>query len=368
VSVSPSPPARLSADLLRRCLAQVRHGITIADARRPDLPLIYVNEAFERLTGYRPSELLGRNCRILQGKRRQPAQNALRAALQAHTPCRAQLRNLRKDGTPFWNDLSLTPVFDRRGRLTHYIGVQEDVTDTLRSRRQLLHYQRRLRALARQLIETEEKERRRLACDLHDHLAQTLTACRIQLGELSHQLGPGSAHPALQLASAQVERALEEARGLLFELSPPLVRELGLAPALQWLGEEIATRHQIAVEVRADTPSAGIPAELVNFIFRSARELLVNATKHARPSRLHLRLLLRGNTLTLHVEDDGQASPDRTRTAPPPRRGTGFGLFSIRDRALQLGGTLTLRRRRPTGTLATLRLPLPPPRPPPRAR
>jgi PAS domain S-box-containing protein len=115
--------------LQNRALAVSSEGITIADARSPDRPLIYVNEGFERLTGYQASEVLGRNCKFLQGRDADPATvDRIRQALQAGEECKVEIRNRRKDGTPFWNRLAITPVRDDTGTLTHFIGIQSDVT------------------------------------------------------------------------------------------------------------------------------------------------------------------------------------------------------------------------------------------------
>ncbi len=104
-------------------------GITISDVHQPDYPLIYVSPGFERMTGYRADEVLGRNCRFLQNDDRdQPALDEIRKALKAETQCRVVLRNYRKDGALFWNELTMYPLHDAAGRLTHYVGIQRDVT------------------------------------------------------------------------------------------------------------------------------------------------------------------------------------------------------------------------------------------------
>lgn len=121
--------ARAQLELKDRALAATFEGITIADACLPDNPLIYANAGFERLTGYPVSEVLGRNCRFLQGPGTDPeAVAALRTAVREKRAVTVQLLNYRKDGTPFWNRLSITPVLDASGAVTHFIGVQSDVT------------------------------------------------------------------------------------------------------------------------------------------------------------------------------------------------------------------------------------------------
>jgi adenylate cyclase len=109
-------------------------GIVIADATVPDMPLIYVNPAFERMTGYSANEVIGTNCRFLQGQdRAQPAIDELRTAIRLGKNCTVILRNHHKDGTLFWNELNISPIYDTRGKLTHFVGVQTDITDRKRA-------------------------------------------------------------------------------------------------------------------------------------------------------------------------------------------------------------------------------------------
>lgn len=112
-----------------KAIEATRCGVTIADARRPGLPIIYCNPAFEALTGYSYNEVVGHNCRFLQGPDTDPgAIRQMRRALRSGEGCRVLLKNYRKDGQPFWNDLTISPVRDETGHLTHFIGVQTDVS------------------------------------------------------------------------------------------------------------------------------------------------------------------------------------------------------------------------------------------------
>jgi PAS domain S-box-containing protein len=121
---------RTQLELRDRALAATAEGVTIADARLPDNPIIYANAGFVRLTGYSVEEVLGRNCRFLEGPDTDwETLEKLRAALREKHGCTVQLLNYRKDGTTFWNRLSITPVRDDSGRVTHFIGVQSDVTE-----------------------------------------------------------------------------------------------------------------------------------------------------------------------------------------------------------------------------------------------
>jgi PAS domain S-box-containing protein len=111
-------------------LESVPIGVSIADMDRPDLPLVYVNDYFEELTGYPAAEVLGRNCRFLQGaETAQEPVEAMAKAIDAGEPVAVELRNYRRDGTEFWNKVDLIPVTLPSGEVSHYLGFQRDVTE-----------------------------------------------------------------------------------------------------------------------------------------------------------------------------------------------------------------------------------------------
>ena len=123
--------------LLALALDSATNGIVIA-SNTPNLPIVYCNAAFEQLTGYPKAEILGRNCRFLQGQETDPkAREQMRAAFAAHHPIDLVILNYHKDGTPFWNALNIGPLRHEEGQVTHFIGVQTDVTERVHTQRQL---------------------------------------------------------------------------------------------------------------------------------------------------------------------------------------------------------------------------------------
>jgi len=120
--------------LLERAIAASSNGILITDPNLPDNPIIFANPGFEKITGYSASEVLGKNCRLLQGThQQQPGLDKLKTALQNEQDCHLILQNVRKDGTRFWNELSISPIRDRNGKLTHYLGIQTDISERLQA-------------------------------------------------------------------------------------------------------------------------------------------------------------------------------------------------------------------------------------------
>jgi PAS domain S-box-containing protein len=129
------PKPMINPELLERIINESQDGIVIAEQEGDENILIYVNRGFERLTGYTADEILYQDCRFLQGDDRdQPALERIRQAIRDNRPCREVLRNYRKDGSLFWNELSITPVFNDEDQLTYFIGVQKDVTELMQLR------------------------------------------------------------------------------------------------------------------------------------------------------------------------------------------------------------------------------------------
>lgn len=138
--------------LMERAIAASSNGIILTDVQQPDNPVVYANPAFEAMTGYRADEMLGKNCRLLQrDDRNQPGLESLRAALQEIRECHVVVRNYRKDGSLFWNELRVAPVYDVDGYLTHFVGVQTDITDRIRAEEALKASEQKLDSILKSL-------------------------------------------------------------------------------------------------------------------------------------------------------------------------------------------------------------------------
>lgn len=149
----------IESNLLKKAVDASASSIVIADARKRDMPLIFVNRSFQKITGYPASEILGRNCRFLQGKdRNQPGLQTIREAIRSRKSCHVLLRNYRKSGELFWNELYLSPVIDAKHGLTHYIGVQTDVTRRVEAQKALHKHKTDLEDLVKKQTRSLEEK------------------------------------------------------------------------------------------------------------------------------------------------------------------------------------------------------------------
>ena len=138
----------LIPQVLSTILDSTNNGITLADPDIEDMPIVYANKSFERMTGYSQDEILGRNCRFLQGSdREQEARFALRKAIDAHLPVAVDIRNYKKSGEMFHNHLALTPLFDTEDQLLYYLGVQYDITMQVEAAQEVARLKERLAEL-----------------------------------------------------------------------------------------------------------------------------------------------------------------------------------------------------------------------------
>lgn len=142
----------INAKLMQMVINASNDGITVAEREGKDKPLIYVNPAFERMTGYSLDDILYQDCRFLQsGDRDQPALMAIREALDTGGACREILRNFRKDGTPFWNELSLSTVYNQADQQTYFVGVQKDVTVQVKAQQRVVQLEAQVAQLTAEL-------------------------------------------------------------------------------------------------------------------------------------------------------------------------------------------------------------------------
>lgn len=172
--------------LYDRAIAATSTGVTISDATHPEHPIIYCNPAFESMTGYRREEILGKNCQFLQGSETDPvAVEIIRKALQTKSECKVILKNYRKDGTVFWNCFSISPVRDLTGKLTHFIGVQRDITDSKQAEEALHNSEAQSRKQAAQLAAALEELK-----STHSQLVQSekMSSLGLLIAGVAHEI------------------------------------------------------------------------------------------------------------------------------------------------------------------------------------
>lgn len=292
-----------------------------------------------------------------------------------HEPFEMEYRLRRSDNT-YGSILHRgVPLLTSDGRFTGYLHASIDITDRKQSEAQLqqwtteleqrvlertealLRSQERLRALASDLSATEQQERRRLATELHDYLAQLLVVGRMKLGQAKPLINDSKTHKILDEADDVLTQSLNYTRSLVAELSPQVLYQFGLPAALKWLSGQMKT-HGLNVTVHCDVNQVSLEEGTAVILYQSARELLFNIVKHAGTDEAAMTLLCEGDDkLTVTVTDHGcgfnPEAPPETDVHQPGR----FGLFNVQERIEAAGGHFNLTSSKGEGTSISLTVP-----------
>lgn len=308
-----------------------RLPMTITDPSRADNPIIFVNDAFLRLTGYGRDEVEGRNCRFLQGTGTDPAAAArIGRALSAGREIGLDILNYRKDGTPFWNALSISPVLRGSGELQYFVATQMDVTERL-------HDLQARTTLLREVDHRVKNTLQMIAALVATQMTATADAgARETLGATLRRI------EALATLHRRLHQSDDVTQVAIGDVAADIVADL--------LGA--AGRADVAVTL--DLAPLRVPAETAAPLALIVNELVTNALKHAfpdRPGRLTVRIGRVGERDGIEVSDDGPGMP---RIAP---EGATFGTTIVRMLARQLRAGLEWAPLEPLGTRVTLTLP-----------
>jgi PAS domain S-box-containing protein len=262
----------------------------------------------------------------------------------------------RQDGRRGWGRLTVSPFRVETGDLRFAIAMVEDITDQKQAEAEISTYQEQLRSMASDLSLAEERERRRLATELHDHVGQILALAQIKLGALRESANSNALLAPMDEIRRLIEQTIQYTRSLTFELSPPILYDLGFEAAVEWLADTVREQHGILIQVSNDAHHKPMNDEFRVLLFQAVRELLFNVVKHAKALVVKVSLNREGMNLRVQVADDGVGLGIDPKSAAAAAQG--FGLFSIRERLKHLGGNMEVESEPGRGTQVTLTVPL----------
>jgi PAS domain S-box-containing protein len=262
----------------------------------------------------------------------------------------------RLDGTPMRIEGDYMVIFDAEGRIAGHFGIQRDVTDRHKAAEQVRASRHQLRALAARLQQVREEERTGIAREIHDELGQALTGLKLDIAWMKDRL-PRDHEMRSQCASIiqRIDGTMSAVRRIATELRPSVLDQLGLAAALEWQGQEFGTRTGIEVVLDLCADDCRIPDQLGSSVFRIFQESLTNVARHARATRVTVRLIQTPETVTLEVSDNGIGIPAERHEGT-----ASLGIVGMRERALACGGEFRITGRPNQGTTVLLMVPLMP--------
>ncbi len=343
-----------SEERFRRIFEEAPLGIALA---APDWRMIAVNPAFAGMLQYEPAELVGRTpFEITHPEDRAPSETMSKALLAGEGPgYQAEKRFVRKDGTSLWSRLTTSTVKSPGGDVLYGIGMIEDISGQKESDQELRRSRERLRALAARLALVREEERESISRELHDELGQTLTGLRMDLSMERSELPEHcmELEDRFTRLIATADESVDLVREISSRLRPPILDVMGLGSAIEWHVDEQRSRtparfHVEVLEERTDLPEGHDIG-----VFRIAQEALTNVIRHAEAENVWVELREEGDELVLEVADDGRGiDPVVARTS------ASLGLLGMQERALAIGGSLSVELREAGGTRVRFVLPM----------
>ena len=260
----------------------------------------------------------------------------------------------RLDGTPMRIEGDYMVMYDDHGRIVGHFGIQRDVTERHRARETLQASREQLRALASRLQKVREEERTQVAREIHDELGQALTGLKLDIAWMKSRL-PADHEVMAQCVSIieRIDQTSNAVRRIATSLRPSVLDQIGLAAALEWQGQEFRARTGIEVVVEQACNGVPIPDDLGSSAFRIVQESLTNVARHAKATRVTIRLAQTSTLMTLEVADNGvgcmSGCLDGTKS---------LGLVGMRERALACGGEFSITGRPGRGTTVLMRVPV----------
>ncbi|HML75780.1 MAG TPA: PAS domain S-box protein [Anaerohalosphaeraceae bacterium] len=319
--------------------------------------MLYISPAYETLWG-KTRKSLYRNPKTFLDSVHPDDREKLIAGIQGHAQGQwdYEYRILQADGSVRWVHDVGYPVRNEQGELTLMAGIVRDITDRKKAEEDILAQQKELRSLAIQLQLAEERERRRIAQDLHDSIGQILSFSGNELKILQRSVPDGIAE-ALRTITEQLDIAVDQARSLSFDLSPSLLYDLGLEVAIEDLADRISRERKLKCSFRSCSREKPLNEDVKILLYRGTRELLINASKHAQATQVTISCVRSGSSIVIEIQDDGRGF-DVSRLQDHNGKAQGFGLMNLRERLHYIGGSMKIESNAGAGTKVILTAPL----------
>lgn len=325
------------------------HEILFDEQGKPvDYTFISVNPAFERMTGTRNEDVVGKSVREIW-----PDIEQFWIDVYGKVAVTGEPVFFQQFSGPLGKDFEVSAFRYGQGR---FACIFADVTERKRAEEQRLRYEQQLRALATDLAVAENRERQRIAALIHDDISQSLALAKIKLGMLKASV-PEEQHQTIADASNLIQQTIEKTRSLVHELRPPVLREFGLSAAIESLIEQIGKEYGLDCEFKSDDPLKGLNEDIESLLYRASRELLLNVIKHSRARTIKVTIERDEESARICVEDDGTGFNNADRRKVAWRNG-GFGLFNLQERFDYIGGQCLISSNPGHGTKVIVSAPI----------
>jgi PAS domain S-box-containing protein len=324
---------------------------TMAWTVRPDGVVDFINQRWLDYTGLTFEKEIEEPTRAMHPEDLPRVMEKWLADMAAGESFEHELRLRGADGEYRWFLVRTVPLRDEQGNIVKWYGSSIDIEDRKRAEEALQKSRDQLRALAARVQSVREEERTRVAREIHDELGQALTAIKIDLSSLSHDLSLDTRQQSESILKL-VDETIQSVRRISTELRPAILDAVGLVAAVEWASGEFTART--GTKCRLDLPQDDvvIDEERATALFRIFQETLTNVVRHANATEVNVRLGEEHGNLTLEVHDNGKGVSVEQLSVS-----SSLGILGMRERALLLGGDFTIAGAVGAGTTVRVQIP-----------
>ncbi|MBN2590234.1 MAG: PAS domain S-box protein [Sedimentisphaerales bacterium] len=318
--------------------------------------IIAANRTTVKMTGKPEEELIGKKCHeILHKKDSYPIDCPLEKILSSGSMETGEMEVEALEGTYL---VSCTPIFNEQNVLEKIIHIATDITERKKTEKQVMEYQKQLKQMASEILLAEERERHRIAAGIHDDIGQRLAIIKFGLDSLRASESRPEVLSSLKRQGELITNTLEEVRSLTFELSNPLLYEIGVEAAIEaWLMDHIQNKCGIKCNFFSNGPKLYLTEQTRIILFQGVRELLTNIVKHAKADSITVNIIRTNKSMQINIKDNGIGfNASMANKLKNVKRG--FGLFNLREKLEYLNGRLEIQDTSPKGTFATIYIPI----------
>ncbi|ARV15969.1 hypothetical protein BTO07_12800 [Polaribacter sp. SA4-12] len=323
-----------------------------------DSTFTYISPSIKSLLGYEQSDFLGKQIFDLVHKDDiQSLVDAMEQRITNGVEDAATFRVRHKQGHYIWLESLSSPVY-KDNEISYFVTSSRDVTEWVLARLEIQKYQTSLQQMTTEMTLIEEKQKKEIASNIHDHLSQSLVISKMKINEMKKKSELKIINEDLKFIESHISEALENSRKITYELSPPVLYQLGIIDALNWLLEDVEATHKIECIVNSNVNSIKLSDANSILLYRCIQEVIKNAVKYANASLLTLNLDKNKLGINIILTDNGGGFDTSTLNDYQNHSGSGFGLFAVQERVKNIQGEFTITSKINTGTSVKIFIPL----------
>lgn len=326
--------------------------------QEPDSTFQYVSPSIINIMGYEQSDILGKKVfGFLQKDDVEPLKKAMRKGFNVKFMGAYTFRVRHKEGHFVWLEFLTSPTYKDK-KNSYFITSARDVSRMMLAKQEIQEYQTSLQRLTTEITLIEEKQKKEIASNIHDHLSQSLVISKMKINELKKNPKLKIIENDLRFIETHISEALKNTRKITYDLSPPVLYQLGIIDALSWLLDDVEATHKVACRLISNVDNLKLSDVKSILLYRSIQEVINNAIKYGNASLITLNLDKNKLGLDILLTDNGVGFDTSLLNNHQNHSGSGFGLFTVQERIKNIQGRFTIVSEINKGTVIKFFIPL----------